>query len=292
MAIAAWLFLRFSVGGGAALMPVLLAAVAPPAYFAFQVDWVLPVAEVQTGLIAAFLLTFILRLTGEERDRARMRQIFGRYVADDVVNVLLDEDNPVDLAGETKVVTVLFSDIRGFTTLSEKLSAHEVVEMLNAYFTRTCEPILAQGGTLDKYIGDAVMAVFGSTVPYPDHARRGLKAALGMQKEAEAFKEWMLKRFPDRGLAEFRIGVGLYTGEALVGNIGAPKRLEFATIGDTVNAASRLEGVTKEMKVVVAAAESTVKAAGEGVRVGKIETMTVKGRAEPIRVYEILAIDE
>jgi adenylate cyclase len=190
-----------------------------------------------------------------------------------------------------KMVTVLFSDIRGFTTMSEKLTPHEVVEMLNAYFTRVCEPILAQGGTIDKYIGDAVMAVFGSTVSYPDHARRGLKAALGMQKEAEAFKEWMGKRFPDRGLGEFRIGIGLYTGDALVGNIGAPKRLEFATIGDTVNAASRLEGITKEMKVVIAAAETTVNAAGMGVVVGKIETMTVKGRKEPIRVYEVLAVE-
>jgi len=291
VAFAGWLFLRFSVGGGAALMPVLLAAVAPPAYVAFQADSVLPVAEVQSALIAAFLLTFVLRLTGEERERARMRQIFGRYVADDVVNVLLAEDRKLDLAGEMKMVTVLFSDIRGFTTLSEKLTAHEVVEMLNAYFTRVAEPILAQGGTLDKYIGDAVMAVFGSTVSYPDHARRGLKAALGMQKEAEGFKEWMLKRFPDRELGEFRIGVGLYTGEALVGNIGAPKRLEFATIGDTVNAASRLEGITKEMQCVIAAAETTVKAAGEGVRTGKIETRQVKGRAEPIRIYEILGVD-
>jgi len=288
---AAWLFLRFSVGGGAALLPLLLIAVAPAAYFAFQVDTVLPVAEVQTGLIAAFLLTFVLRLTGEERERSRQRQIFGRYVADDVVKLLLEEDRRIDLAGEMKNVTVLFSDIRGFTTLSEKLTAHEVVEMLNAYFTRVAEPILTQGGTLDKYIGDAVMAVFGSTVSYPDHARRGLKAAIGMQKEAEGFKDWMLKRFPDRGLGEFKIGVGLYTGEALVGNIGAPKRLEFATIGDTVNAASRLESITKEMKVVIAAAETTVKAAGEGVRVGKIETRQVKGRAEPIRIYEILGVD-
>jgi len=222
----------------------------------------------------------------------RLRELFGRYVADDVVKVLLAEDRKVDLAGEMKQVTVLFSDIRGFTTLSEKLKPHEVVEMLNAYFTRVAEPILAQGGSLDKYIGDAVMAVFGSTVSYPDHARRGLRAALGMQKEAEAFREWMAQRFPDRGLAEFRIGVGLYTGEALVGNIGAPKRLEFATIGDTVNAASRLEGVTKEMAVTIAAAETTVKAAGEGVRIGKVETRAVKGRGEPIRIYEVLGIDE
>jgi adenylate cyclase len=291
MGLAAWLFLRFSVGGGAALMPLLLLLVVPPAYFAFQVDRVLPVAELQAGLVVAFLLTFVLRLTGEERERSRMRQIFGRYVADDVVNVLLSEDRKLDLAGEMKTVTVLFSDIRGFTTLSEKLTAHEVVEMLNAYFTRAAEPILAQGGTLDKYIGDAVMAVFGSTVSYPDHARRGLKAALGMQKEAEGFKQWMLQRFPDRGLGEFRIGVGLYTGEALVGNIGAPKRLEFATIGDTVNAASRLEGITKEMQCVIVAAEPTVKAAGEGVRTGKVETRQVKGRAEPIKIYEILGVD-
>jgi adenylate cyclase len=292
MGFATWLFLRFSVGGAAVLMPLLLLAVVPPAYFAFQADLVLPVAEAQAGLASAFLITLGLRLTGEERERMRQRQLFGRYVADDVVKVLLAEDRKVDLAGEMKQVTVLFSDIRGFTTLSEKLKPREVVEMLNAYFTRVAEPILAQGGSLDKYIGDAVMAVFGSTVSYPDHARRGLRAALGMQKQAEAFREWMAQRFPDRGLAEFRIGVGLYTGEALVGNIGAPKRLEFATIGDTVNAASRLEGVTKEMAVTIAAAETTVKAAGEGVRIGKVETRAVKGRGEPIRIYEVLGIDE
>jgi adenylate cyclase len=291
LGLAAWLFLRFSVGGGAALMPLLLLLVVPPAYFAFQVDRVLPVAELQTGLVAAFLLTFGLRLTGEERERARMRQIFGRYVADDVVNVLLAEDRKPDLSGEVKHVTVLFSDIRGFTTFSEKLNAHEVVEMLNAYFTRVCEPILAQGGTVDKYIGDAVMAVFGSPVTYPDHARRALKAALGMQREAEGFKQWMRDRFPDRGLQEFNIGVGLNTGDAVIGDIGTARRREFTAIGDTVNAASRLEGITKEMHCVVCAAEVTVRAAGEGVRTGKVEVRQVKGRSEPIRIYEILGVD-
>jgi class 3 adenylate cyclase len=213
-------------------------------------------------------------------------------VSDEVVNVLLADDRKPDLAGEAKVVTVLFSDIRGFTTLSEKLTAHEVVEMLNAYFTRVCEPILAHCGTVDKYIGDAVMAVFGSPVTYPDHARRAVHAALGMAKEAQGFKQWMNERFPDKGLAEFGIGVGLFTGEAVIGDIGTPKRKEFTAIGDTVNAASRLEGVTKDLKCVVAASESTVKAAGPGVRTGKVETLTVKGRSEPIRVYEITAIDQ
>jgi adenylate cyclase len=291
LAAAVWFFLRLSVGRSAALAAGLLVAAALPAYLAFQRYWVLPVAELQTGLAAAFLMILGLRLTGEERERSRMRQVFGRYVSDEVVDVLLANDRKPDLAGEAKVITVLFSDIRGFTTFSEKLSAHEVVEMLNAYFTRVCEPILAQGGTVDKYIGDAVMAVFGSPVAHPDHARRAVRAALGMAREAEAFKAWMHSRFPGRGLAEFAIGVGLYTGEAVIGDIGTPKRKEFTAIGDTVNAASRLEGATKEMKCTVAAAEPTVKAAGQGVRTGKVQTLTVKGRSEPIRAYEILGID-
>lgn len=288
---ASWFFLSWSVGGGAALAAALLIVVVPPAYLAFEQDWILPVAEPQTALVVAFLTTLALRLTGEERERSRMRQVFGRYVSDEVVKVLLADDRKPDLAGEAKIVTVLFSDIRGFTTFSEKLSAHEVVEMLNAYFTRVCEPILAQGGTVDKYIGDAVMAVFGSPVPHPDHAQRAVRAALGMAKEAAGFKQWMHERFPDRGLAEFGIGVGLYTGEAVIGDIGTPKRKEFTAIGDTVNAASRLEGITKDLKVVIAASETTVQAAGDGVRIGKVETVKVKGRSEAIRVYEIVGID-
>src|SRR6185295_16004605 len=181
---------------------VLAALIPLPAYALFQADWVLPVAEPQLALVLAYLMSLGLRLTGEERERARTRQVFSRYVAEEVVDKLLAEGRRPDLAGEVLNVTVLFSDIRGFTTLSEKLSAHEVVEMLNAYFTRACEPILAQGGTVDKYIGDAVMATFGSVVQYPDHARRALRAALGMQREAEAFKTWMRERFPDKGLAE------------------------------------------------------------------------------------------
>jgi len=188
-------------------------------------------------------------------------------------------------------VTVLFCDIRNFTTIAEKLSAHEVVEMLNAYFGRVCEPILAQGGTVDKYIGDAVMAVFGSPVAHPDHARRALRAALGMAAEAAAFGDWMQVRFADRGLPGFGVGVGLHSGEAVIGDIGTPKRREFTAIGDTVNAASRLEGVTKQLGCVIAASEATVHAAGAGVRTGKMETVPVKGRAAAIRVFEVLSID-
>ncbi|MGE0875787.1 MAG: adenylate/guanylate cyclase domain-containing protein [Burkholderiales bacterium] len=292
LALAAWFFLRFSPAWSGGLVVLICVLVAVPAYFAFQHDWVLPVAELQFGTVGAFLMTLGLRLTGEERERSRMRQVFGRYVSDEVVNVLLAEGHRPDLGGEALNVTVLFSDIRGFTTISEKLTAHEVVEMLNAYFTIACEPILAQGGTVDKYIGDAVMAVFGSPVRYPDHARRAVKAAVGMSAAAHEFKQWMLSRFPDRGLPEFGIGVGLHTGEAVIGDIGTPKRKEFTAIGDTVNAASRLEGATKELGCVIAASEATVTAAGAGVKTGKFEEIKVKGRAGAIRVYEVTGLEE
>jgi adenylate cyclase len=292
LALAAFAFLKLPAGWGAAAGIGLGIALALPAYFALKADWVLPVAEPQFGIAAAFLMVLGLRLTGEERERTRIRQMFGRYVSDEVVTKLLAEGRRPDLGGETLTVTVLFSDIRGFTTISEKLSAHEVVEMINAYFTRVCEPILEQGGTVDKYIGDAVMAVFGSPVQHPDHARRALRAALGMAREAEGFKQWMATRFPDRGLPEFRIGVGMHTGEAVIGDIGTPRRKEFTAIGDTVNAASRLEGVTKDLKCVIAASAQTVIAAGSGVRTGRSEEITVKGKTKGIVVHEILGLDE
>jgi len=292
LALAAWFFLGLSVGWGAALGAIACIAIALPGYVMLQHDWIVPVAEPQTGLLAAFLMTLGLRLTGEERERARIRQLFGRYVSDEVVEKLLSDARRPDLAGETLTVTVLFSDIRNFTTISEKLGAREVVELLNAYLSRACEPILAEGGTVDKYIGDAVMAVFGSPVPRADHARRAVRAALGIARAADEFRNWMQLRFPDRGLPEFGVGVGLHSGEAVIGDIGTPRRKEFTAIGDTVNAASRLEGITKDMKCVIIASEATVHAAGAGVRTGKSEEVRVKGRVEPLQVYEITGLDE
>jgi adenylate cyclase len=228
------------------------------------------------------------KIEHEAKTRAQFQRLLSPNLVDQVVQGKLQ----LEKGGALSEVTLLFSDIRGFTTLSEKLTPHEVVEMLNAYFTRVAEPILAQGGTLDKYIGDAVMAEFGSPVPYQDHARRAIRAALGMAREAAAFKDWMRDRFPDRGLAEFGIGIGLHTGMAVCGAIGAPMKLDYTAIGDTVNAASRLEGVTKDMKCVIACSQATLDAAGAGVRTGKRETLQVKGRAEAIVVYEILGIDD
>jgi adenylate cyclase len=257
----------------------------------FRRYWLLPTASMQLGVMLSYIGILGLRLTGEERERARIRNIFGRYVADEVVEKLLATGMLPDLGGDSFQVTVLFSDIRNFTTISERLGPRAVVEMLNTYLGQACEPILAQGGTVDKFIGDAVMAVFGSPVLYPDHARRALSAALGLAEKAREFRAWMQQRFGDQDLPDFAIGIGIHTGEAIVGNIGSPKRLEFTAIGDTVNTASRLEGLTKKLGWTIVASRSTIEAAS-GVVTGRQDTQAVKGRQEQIEVFEVLGLEE
>ena len=230
------------------------------------------------------------RLTREERDKASIRRQFEGYASDDVVNLLLDGESKLDLKGQSMNITVLFSDIRNFTTITEKLTAHETVEFLNAYFPRIIDIIKAEGGRIDKFIGDAVMAEFGAPYPFPDHAARGLRAAAHMRTAAADFKGWMDKRFPNRGIPDFAIGIGIHTGNAVVGEIGTDVKKEFTAIGDTVNVASRLEGETKTLSCVIVASADTVRAAGGIAVTGKHDTIPVKGRAKFVEVYEILDV--
>ncbi len=275
-------------GFAVVMMASLLALVI--GYLAFQQFLLFPSAPLQLGLLAAFFMVLGMRLTREERDKARIRNMFEGYVSDDVVSMLLESGQKLDMGGQAMHITVLFSDIRNFTTITEKLSAHETVEFLNVYFERVINVIRAEGGRIDKFIGDAVMAEFGVPYPFADHPVRALRAAAGMRQVAEEFKDWMQKRFPDKGLPEFGIGIGIHTGNAVVGNLGSAKRMEFTAIGDTVNVASRLEGETKSLGCVIVASADTVRASGDRVTTGRHETLNVKGRAEPVEVYEIIDV--
>lgn len=286
------LFYRLSPIPGLAVLVLLALGGAAFSYFLFQGNWLLPTAVPQMGLLLGYLGILGLRLTGEERERAHLQQIFGRYVSGEVVEKLLASGKQPDLGGEAFTVTVLFSDIRNFTTFSESLQPQEVVEMLNTYFSRACEPILEQGGMVDKFIGDAVMAVFGAPASQPDHARRAVAAALAMVEQAREFRAWMAQRFPHRGGNDFHIGIGLHSGEAVVGNIGSPTRFEFTAIGDTVNLASRLEGLTKELGWAIIASEAAIQAAGPGVVLGGRQEVRVKGRQEPVVVLEVQGLEE
>lgn len=288
VAVAAFVALPAWQGGLLWLAAVPLLALA--SFMAFRSGVLMPVAAY--ALVAGLALLGVLgwRLTGEERERARVRRMFGRYVSDQVVEALLHAEHRPELGGQSQTVTVLFSDIRNFTTISERLNAKEVVEMLNTYFERACAALLAEGGSIDKFIGDAIMVEFGSPLPVEDHAIRGVRAAVALRAVAGEFAGWMKQRFPDRDLPPFAIGIGLHSGEAVIGNIGSPARMEFTAIGDTVNLASRLEGMTKQLGCVILASETTIAGAGEAVACGRSEVVTVKGREAPVRVFEVLDV--
>jgi class 3 adenylate cyclase/CHASE2 domain-containing sensor protein len=259
-------------------------------YAAFLGFSLFPAAHLQLGLAAGYVMTYGQRLTREEREKARQRSLFEGYVSESVIEMYLGSNRKIDLGGEAMRISVLFSDIRSFTTITEELNAHEVVEFLNVYFSRAIEVIQAEGGRIDKFIGDAVMAEFGVPQPFPDHAARAVRAAVRMRGVAEEFKGWMRERFRDRNIPDFAIGIGIHTGDAVVGNIGSSKRMEFTAIGDTVNVASRLEGETKTLACVIVASGETIRAAGDIVCTGRHESLKVKGRAELVEAYEVTGL--
>ncbi len=207
-----------------------------------------------------------------------------------MVQRLLESGQPPQLGGEALQVTVLFSDIRNFTTLSEQLNAEEVVELLNEYFRRVCEPILANDGTIDKFIGDAVMAHFGWPLHNPDHADQALRAALAMQQVAHEFNAWLAQRFGKRAPPAFAIGVGIHSGKVVLGNIGSPRHMQFTAIGDNVNIASRLESQTKEFGCGILASADTIAASSGLALTGRSQSVHLKGRQQPVEVFEILSL--
>jgi serine/threonine-protein kinase PpkA len=188
--------------------------------------------------------------------------------------------------------TVLFSDIRNFTSLAEKLSSSEVAELLTYYFERSCEPVLTNGGRNLKFIGDGLMAVFSDTLagsPLPP-ARRAVSAALAMALAAHEFRGWLDKRFGPRGLPPFAIGVGLHAGEVTLCRLGTIQNKETTPIGDTVNTAARLEGASKELGWTVVASDAVLQQAGEGVQTGGMTSLAVRGRDGYVDVAEVVGL--
>ena len=234
-------------------------------------------------LAAAWLFYFAAALAAyvkERRAREQAIAMFSRFVNPHVVQQLLERGG-LQGAGRTREVTLLFSDIRGFTTLSETRPPAEVVDVLNRYFTRQVEVIFRHGGTLDKFIGDAVMAVWGAPLDDPGHAQHAVACALDMADELQAFKAEL-----GAAGAGFDVGIGVHSGPAVVGLIGSEKRREYTSIGDTVNLASRIEGLTKEAgRRILVSRESMERCAGafDFVSCG---TYPVKGRAQPVELFE------
>jgi adenylate cyclase len=221
----------------------------------------------------------------EGAERRRVQGIFGRYVAPDILRVLLEHPEAAWLGGERRRITVLFSDIRSYTTLSEKLAPEEVVGWLNEYFSEQVAVIHAHRGTVDKFIGDAVMAFWGAPLPEAEQERLAATCAAEMIRTSRRLAgEWR-----ERGGPPLAIGVGIATGDAVVGNVGSEQLRAYTAIGDTVNLASRLEGKTKDLGVPVVLDEVTALACGLPVR--SVGEVTVKGRTAVVRVFTLDGLD-
>jgi adenylate cyclase len=222
----------------------------------------------------------------KERDELREREKkLGKYMTASIMEHVLA--GKVQLGGESLRVTILFTDIRSFTTISEKMDPQRLVGLLNEYFTEMVGIVMEQGGIVDKYIGDAIMVVFGAPVPKPEQdAANAMRAAVRMRKALQELNH----RLEARGMQALRTGIGIHTGEVVAGNIGHDRRMEYTVIGDAVNLASRLETNTKDLGCNVLISEDTYELVKDVVEVRAVREITVKGRRAPVMTYEVLGL--
>ncbi|MBI5524201.1 MAG: adenylate/guanylate cyclase domain-containing protein [Desulfarculus sp.] len=240
------------------------------------------------GLVATGLGLTVYRNLTEVRDKRRLRSAFQQYLNPAVIERALREPGGLKLGGEKKVLTVLASDIRGFTSISEKLAPERLAHLLNDYMDQMTAEVLEQDGLLDKYIGDAVMAVYGAPAPQADHAARACRTALGMVRQAEALsRQWQAE-----GLPPLSIGIGINSGPMVVGNMGSHRRFDYTVIGDNVNTAFRVEGQCKVYGVGIIVCQPTRDLCQDQFQFRVLDLIQVKGRREPVAIYELLGLQD
>ena len=227
-------------------------------------------------IVLVFLGVTSHRFLAEEAGRKRIRKAFESYVAPTVVQEMLKHPEQLRLGGERREITVLFTDIRGFTTMSEKLDPAALVQLLHDFLNPMSNIIINQGGTIDKYMGDAIMALFGAPLSQPDHPRLACRAALEMVASLAALnQEWAAQ-----GRPPLRVGVGVNTGPVAVGNMGSDRLFDYTAIGDNVNLGSRLEGLNKYYGTNILISQTTAEALGNGFILRDLDLVKVKGKAQ------------
>jgi adenylate cyclase len=256
-------------------------------YWAFLHGWWLNfIVPALFTLVPNVSLVALYRVFFEEQEKRKIRGAFQQYVSPEVIRRLLSD--PERVKPRKTEVTVLFSDIRGFTSISENLDAQELAALLNAYLTDMTKIIFRHQGTLDKYIGDAVMAIWGAPFDAPDHAAKCCVAAVDMLvRLSQMQKDWRARGFP-----ELDIGIGINTGVASVGNMGSALRYGYTAMGDSVNLASRLEGLNKEYGTRIVISESTRREIkSDDLIFRELDLIRVKGKHQPVTIYEVFSAD-
>ena len=248
----------------------------------YSLTIVYPVAS----LMLIYLGITVYHYTMEEREKRYIRSAFSQYMSPAVISDLMANPDKLKLGGERKRVTIFFSDLAGFTSLSEKLQPEQLVHLLNQYLTEMSEIILKNRGTIDKFEGDAIMAFFGAPVDYPDHAIKACLSSLEMQARLEELNQ---KKWGPEGYPRLSCRIGLNTGDVLVGNMGSAMRMDYTIMGDEVNLASRLEGANKPYGTKLMISEATYKDARNAIEVRQIDLLGVVGRQKPVKVFEVMA---
>jgi adenylate cyclase len=262
-----------------ALLGLLLAAYAA----AWSRFWVVPMAAPMLTVIGLYAFNTAYGFFAETRTKHQMTKLFGQYVPPELAAEMSRNPAHYTMEGQSRDMTVLFSDIRGFTNFSEKLPPAELAEVLNAYLSTMTRIVQQQRGTIDKYIGDAIMAFWNAPVDLADHASRAVQTALDMQGALSQLN----REFAARGWPEVRIGIGVNTGRMSVGNMGSEFRMSYTVMGDAVNLGSRLEGITKQYGVGILVTQPTVDADPVHAFM-KIDEVRVKGKETPVAIYEPL----
>ncbi len=274
------------VAGAAAAAIAIAAGAAGALFAAYRAGWLLDLFTVAAAAVLALIGASVHRYQTEGRQRRFIAGAFSRYVSPKVVKQILANPASLALGGARLDATLFFSDLQGFTSISEGMSPQELVGFLNEYTTLMADVVTGLDGTIDKYIGDSVMAFWGAPIPQPDHARRAVLAALTCQERLRPFCDGLVARGGPRLVTR----IGLNSGVCVVGNMGSRDRFDYTAIGDTVNQASRLEGINKVYGTLVIASESTWDAS-QGVAFGRLlDRVRVKGKAEPVAIHEVIAL--
>ena len=266
-----------------ALVIATVFVIANAAIFSRYNLWLNVVYPVLT-MVLIYLSITVYRYITEEREKRKIRGAFQYYLTASVINEMLKDPSKLKLGGDKKDLTVLFSDIRGFTTISEKMTPEALVGLLNEYLTAMTNLVFKYDGLLDKYMGDAIMAVFGAPLDQPDHALRACRTALGMMEELKKLQ----KKWAEEGRPVLDIGVGISSGDMVVGNMGSDMRFDYTVMGDMVNLGSRLEGINKEYGTNIVISEYTYAAIKDALFCRELDSVRVKGKKLPVKIYELL----
>jgi len=286
-----WVSARFRPFSALGVVFGIMSVFALASFYFFWANhlWI-PVVPSLFGIVLVYSGINVNNYIHERRERIHVRSTFGKYVSPDVMEEILKDRKGLNLGGNRRHITVLFSDIRGFTSISEQIEPEQVITLLSDYLAQVTHIVFKNGGTIDKFIGDAVMAIFGAPKSHEDDALRAVNAGLDMVQLAQSLSPNWSKLIG----SPLKIGVGINTGDAVVGSIGSEIRSDFTAIGDTVNLASRLEALTKEMGVPMLISEFTASEIRDAMPLKPLRQVKVTGREGSLLVYipEILREDE